>query len=85
MVSAPPSAPAVGGPGSYPSTAVATGVHPPPTILETYSGPQAALVETYPPPPPPQHYYPPPTAYGPAPSCYTHSPTRALPYISKYF
>nr|XP_023025296.1 titin-like [Leptinotarsa decemlineata] len=56
----------------------APGGPPPPTIMEPYPAPQPSLVETYQPPPP--HYYP--AAYGPAPSCYTHSPSRAIPYIN---
>lgn len=82
-MSASPSGSGVSGPGSFSTTGTPPGVHPPPTILETFPSSQAALVETYQPPPPPPHYYQAPSAYGPTP-CYTHSPPRALPYISEY-
>ncbi|XP_060530509.1 uncharacterized protein LOC132704505 [Cylas formicarius] len=56
------------------------GPPPPPTIIETYPPPPAppTLVETY--QPPPHHYYP--SAYGIPPSCYSHTPTRAMPYMN---
>lgn len=52
---------------------------PPPAIMESYPPPPAppTLVDAY----QPAHYYQ--SAYGLPPTCYSHSPTRAIPYISK--
>ncbi|XP_076273195.1 uncharacterized protein LOC143204515 isoform X3 [Rhynchophorus ferrugineus] len=63
--------------GSYPPTPGGP-PPPPPTIMETYPPPTPpTLVESYQPPP---HYYP--ATYGLPPACYSHSPTRAIPYIN---
>ncbi|CAH0561399.1 unnamed protein product [Brassicogethes aeneus] len=75
VVQATPVSAAPGGFQAVPSGAA-------PTLIETYSGPPPpTLMETYQPPPP--HYYA-ASAYGPAPppSCYTHSPSRSIPYIN---
>ncbi|XP_050300445.1 titin isoform X2 [Anthonomus grandis grandis] len=53
---------------------------PPPAIMEPYPPPPPApptLVDTY---PPTGHYYQSP--YNLPPSCYSHSPTRSIPYMS---
>ncbi|CAH1159388.1 unnamed protein product [Phyllotreta striolata] len=72
MVAAPPTSAS----GSFTSP---PGPPPPPTIMETYAG----QLESYQPPPPPPHFYPSPP-YPPPGSCYTHQPTRTIPYINTY-
>ncbi|CAH1128704.1 unnamed protein product [Ceutorhynchus assimilis] len=74
MVTASP----VSGSGSYPS--VSGGPPAPPAIMESYPPPPAppTLVDPY--QPAPQYYHT--SAYGLPPTCYSHSPTRAIPYIN---
>lgn len=65
--------------GSYPPNP--NGGPLPPAIMESYPPPAAppTLVDAYQPSP---HYYQ--SAYSLPPTCYSHSPSRAIPYISKY-